>query len=1248
MDGEHLLYQNQFVSTATDRHQDLPKRVVDIPYSTTAKELNSANPQRGSASYNDEESSKKKTKEYKTIINIDSRLRSTVAENIMSDSPTFLLDPLHFTENSNEVVVNHPNHGLMTENRIELLQVVPEYIDTPNNPVQTISSAPNTTVRISVDNLLENFQELSVEDTNPMIIEINGIEAPNGSITSMDFDNNTSQLTFNVEEAHRIPLQSRIRFLDWHVPSSQEFQVISTDTTSQPNTCTVSFSAPSKWVLQRYPTRLPYSTLMVNGTSFSNVSQINNDIILDDGSSYIEVTLEAPIMFKSNGDIYLSTIASIENDNTNSETIFMLNSETTLIQIGDSVTIKRGGSADKVGIISYLSGSVVKTNAIANIETPQIGSFCSLIHPGTTSSAVQVQRSIGYKISFAFNPDYSLISTYGSIAICTYLGLEMQVQEISRTDSTVTLKLTGNVFTLPKQNTQVILQCADGLFSDTCTVISIDSSDQITCSIPIIAKWISTSYAGYDIEKLNSAHDITNYNTNDNYIVLNLENVDLPEFNGGGNQVEVRISRNTICPSNPLQRNSANRMVRIQTRQHDMIHYPYNDEVVELSGVKMPQGNFTDASLVMNVTKIAIQIEQNKIDSVRSRLSTSSIYIVISGVTLRFKSNTVTVLEFPVDSVDQDGKIILDLDQEIDSAMISSDTPTWRDHNISNNAELSGSISSVELVETVSSKIKITIDASTIKYATVPNLHSIFREYDMIVFTEADFLVTNGGDEIQIEPSTRYQVYEVHTNFILVDFYVPLTYHAIQATSGKWQATTIMGLTSKTLNNQISLFVPPTLDNELIIDQQCWNRPYENSVLSFGGPSVTFRPLQLNWIMLNNLNRAAPSNKTHRSLYHRIKKIDDHNYMIIVDRTSNKTISGAGGYISIQNIEETNIGYSKPNEYEINLYRIFRNVVRVKMTSLEIPNSGFVVRDGINNQLHWQNLDDGDYIYALTIASGNYTVQSLANAVMGAFSDVERYYHSNLFHAVQIKVVLEQNRVELKSNEYFYLSNALSIMRGSKTVYVVMVDHGLLDGDVISLDQTSGLGNIPASELHKDHTIYVKNSSVFYFELTIKASMSLVKRGGGSIRIGKPIAFRLRLDQPNTLGAMLGFTIPGKEEAKPEYTTLVTNYSDDTTVPINLSGDTYILMTSDTLGEVIDTGGKSTLKNVFAKIQLGSTPGNVIFNSYIGADKSYEQTPIAVLDKIDIAFRDGANGNLVEFNNQNHSFTLEIVENIVE
>lgn len=93
---------------------------------------------------------------------------------------------------------------------------------------------------------------------------------------------------------------------------------------------------------------------------------------------------------------------------------------------------------------------------------------------------------------------------------------------------------------------------------------------------------------------------------------------------------------------------------------------------------------------------------------------------------------------------------------------------------------------------------------------------------------------------------------------------------------------------------------------------------------------------------------------------------------------------------------------------------------------------------------------------------------------------------------------------------------------------------------------------------------------------------------------------------------------------------------------LNLSGEQYILMNSNVLGDGETTG---EVNNVYAKIQLAASSGSNIFNAYIGGQKYFYDSPLPILQKIDIKFYTNS-GELFEFYDNDHSYTLEITEAI--
>lgn len=95
--------------------------------------------------------------------------------------------------------------------------------------------------------------------------------------------------------------------------------------------------------------------------------------------------------------------------------------------------------------------------------------------------------------------------------------------------------------------------------------------------------------------------------------------------------------------------------------------------------------------------------------------------------------------------------------------------------------------------------------------------------------------------------------------------------------------------------------------------------------------------------------------------------------------------------------------------------------------------------------------------------------------------------------------------------------------------------------------------------------------------------------------------------------------------------------------PVKLAGENYIFMLSPQIGGMVNTG---KVDNIFAKIDLSAPPGTILFNTFIAGPKKYD-SPLAELSELTFEFRDQI-GDLFDFLDSDHSFTLEIKEEIHE
>jgi hypothetical protein len=94
--------------------------------------------------------------------------------------------------------------------------------------------------------------------------------------------------------------------------------------------------------------------------------------------------------------------------------------------------------------------------------------------------------------------------------------------------------------------------------------------------------------------------------------------------------------------------------------------------------------------------------------------------------------------------------------------------------------------------------------------------------------------------------------------------------------------------------------------------------------------------------------------------------------------------------------------------------------------------------------------------------------------------------------------------------------------------------------------------------------------------------------------------------------------------------------------PVNIGRDKYIYLSIKDFNTIIDINKNI---NAFAKIILPSALGKDLYNNFISTDTLFDHKPLDEITQLDIQFFD-VNGKLFNFSNLNHSFTLEITEEI--
>lgn len=392
--------------------------------------------------------------------------------------------------------------------------------------------------------------------------------------------------------------------------------------------------------------------------------------------------------------------------------------------------------------------------------------------------------------------------------------------------------------------------------------------------------------------------------------------------------------------------------------------------------------------------------------------------------------------------------------------------------------------------------------------------------------------------------------------------------------------------------------------------------------------------------------------------------------------------SGGEG-INVAKIIDVIDGYPYPNYYKISLKKTYYNIKKIKLISSEFPNTEKVIKSQPlnvkNNSLYWQILQDGDTIYSINIDDGSYTMDTLIGELTSKIQQVKR---QNLIS--NLSLTFDSTTVNTYINPYH--SVKISINEASSLFTITMYNETILErpfiksqrvypdtfirltilhpkhylslGDQIVISNASSTEGIPASIINGTYLIEsVISPDSYEIRLPKYNVLSNLDQtfGGTAVSIKLPIDFRLLFDKQDTIGKVLGFKNIGLSTSITPYNKIITNqmkYENDIDYNsigqinyerniINLGGESYILMCCPLFTNSI---GTDNAENVFAKIQLSGPPDTILYNQHI----QIIEDPIEIIPSLsDIEFKfTTSSGELFYFNNIEHSFTLELHEDL--
>jgi len=456
----------------------------------------------------------------------------------------------------------------------------------------------------------------------------------------------------------------------------------------------------------------------------------------------------------------------------------------------------------------------------------------------------------------------------------------------------------------------------------------------------------------------------------------------------------------------------------------------------------------------------------------------------------------------------------------------------------------------------------------------------------------------------------------------------------------------------------------------------------ENIVANFSNvydlTSINIVFTGLNGIDLNLINANFPLSVDQVQGYHVIQSVSDDTFTISLEIYNNISIYDVGGdNMWTAKILDFTEGYEYNNYYKIPFKKTFNNVTKIKLISTEFPNTEKIIKSipesKKNNSFYWKLETDGSAIYSIDLEPGNYSTNLLLSnlkvAIESTYRDTLRVVNKNnsiySYHEYNLCTITIEPRLDLFTISFYavlYYSKALTYKSsetftdGMGRLIVTHPNHHLTSDNMVTIIGALNTDGIPANILNNEFQIEkILDESTYQIKLPKYNALTdlTTSNGGDSIAIRFPIKSQILFDRQDTIGNLIGYRNVGKSNAISNYSFTNTNkdiYENDyilddryTNNTINLSGNNYILMTCPLVNDSYNSG---TVNNLFAKLLLSDDPGTILYNQFcqLGGDFN---PPLKNVSEWEVAFYD-VDDELCSFGNLNHSYTLEIHEQILK
>lgn len=431
---------------------------------------------------------------------------------------------------------------------------------------------------------------------------------------------------------------------------------------------------------------------------------------------------------------------------------------------------------------------------------------------------------------------------------------------------------------------------------------------------------------------------------------------------------------------------------------------------------------------------------------------------------------------------------------------------------------------------------------------------------------------------------------------------------------------------------------------------------------------------------INLINANSPISNYNIIEYHRVIRVSATTVTIaLTDNISiiDNTILQLNDNIQIGKI--INVVYASPtaSDFTVNLTKIYKNILSVEMISSEVPivNVNTTTINNSNNRLYWKNLFDNDYIYSITIPTGQYDFNDLIKTIESEIRKVRRVggilEGDKGYNIIKITANPLINVSTFNSYNKYILANCFINADNSKksngiiVITINHVNHNLTTGERIFISNALDYDYVPALYINTTDGHIVNVLSVDVYTITITNINPLIIQasgnGGYNIEIITNNSFQLLFNFDNTCGNIFGFSYVGLNVAITPYSSFANNNftitnsdpyilnpsitagtfenGDTNKKKVYLSNQRYILLKSN---DVLNTCNTINGTTFFYKFNLEPCYGtDILYNRHVKTIH-YFNPPLNKLDLLQLQLVD-ANDNIINMYNLNYSFTLKII-----